>query len=68
MATETSTEISSNVELFIKDVFKTALTIVGELYVKDGGKVILSVKDPDSTTFKEWEISESGKLKEFTRG
>lgn len=34
----------------------------------DGGQIILQIKNPDDSTFKEWKVNEEGFLEEFVRG
>lgn len=45
-----------------------SLAILAELFAKDGGTVILAIKNPDDTTFKEWKVTEDGFLTEKSNG
>ena len=40
--------------------------MIGDL--TDRGEVILQIKNPDDSTFKEWKVTRDGYLEEFVRG
>lgn len=46
------------------------LAVLAEMIgdMTDKGEVILQIKNPDNSTFKEWKVTRDGFLEEFERG
>lgn len=44
-----------------------ALAVLAQAIDKEGGEVILQIKNPDDTTFKEWKVTASGNFVEHRR-
>ena len=56
--------------LKIDDGPSDELSLLAEMIgdMTDKGEVVLQIKNPDDSTFKEWKVTRDGYLEEFERG